>query len=374
MSICRCSRRSATSRSRSTRTGRRSSRTAVASPNASTSTAMPASRPEVTEVRWDEATRAGSIRTNRGDAHAGAFRRAWRTAPLQPAQAAGHPRHRRLPAATPSTPAAGTTSTPAATRTAGCTSLPDKRVGHHRHRRDRGAVRPASGRSGPSSSTSSSARLRRSTCAATGRPIRTGRAPRARLAAATGMDNFQIFTAGGFAEEDLVERRLDRRSSASSSASAGQATPTAMTPEELAAALETRRLREDGADPRARGRDRRGPGDRRGAEALSTASSASDPASTTSTCATFNRPNVTLVDTHGQGVERITEHGVVVDGTEYELDCLIYRDRLRGRHRLHPARRLRAHRPRRADPRPRSGPRACAPCTACTCTASPTAS
>jgi len=39
---------------------------------------------------------------------------------------------------------------------------------------------------------------------------------------------------------------------------------------------------------------------------------------------TFNRPNVTLVDTQGKGVERITRHGVVVDGREYELDCLIY--------------------------------------------------
>ena len=39
---------------------------------------------------------------------------------------------------------------------------------------------------------------------------------------------------------------------------------------------------------------------------------------------TFNRPNVQLVDTQGQGVERITERGVVVDGTEYEVDCLIY--------------------------------------------------
>ncbi len=39
---------------------------------------------------------------------------------------------------------------------------------------------------------------------------------------------------------------------------------------------------------------------------------------------TFNRPNVTLVDTKGRGVERITECGVVVDGVEYELDCLIY--------------------------------------------------
>jgi cyclohexanone monooxygenase len=39
---------------------------------------------------------------------------------------------------------------------------------------------------------------------------------------------------------------------------------------------------------------------------------------------TFNRPNVTLVDTKGQGVERITKKGVVVDGKEYEIDCLIY--------------------------------------------------
>ncbi|MEE2878182.1 MAG: NAD(P)/FAD-dependent oxidoreductase [Pseudomonadota bacterium] len=39
---------------------------------------------------------------------------------------------------------------------------------------------------------------------------------------------------------------------------------------------------------------------------------------------TFNRPNVQLVDTDGKGVERITEKGVVVNGTEYELDCLIY--------------------------------------------------
>src|SRR5215469_15874803 len=39
---------------------------------------------------------------------------------------------------------------------------------------------------------------------------------------------------------------------------------------------------------------------------------------------TFNRPNVHLIDTDGQGVERITERGVVANGVEYELDCLIY--------------------------------------------------
>jgi cyclohexanone monooxygenase len=38
----------------------------------------------------------------------------------------------------------------------------------------------------------------------------------------------------------------------------------------------------------------------------------------------FDRPNVSLVDSQGKGVERITRRGVVVQGKEYELDCLIY--------------------------------------------------
>jgi cyclohexanone monooxygenase len=39
---------------------------------------------------------------------------------------------------------------------------------------------------------------------------------------------------------------------------------------------------------------------------------------------TYNRPNVTLVDTGGFGVERITPKGVVVAGKEYELDLLVF--------------------------------------------------
>jgi cation diffusion facilitator CzcD-associated flavoprotein CzcO len=39
---------------------------------------------------------------------------------------------------------------------------------------------------------------------------------------------------------------------------------------------------------------------------------------------TFNRPNVTLVDTQGRGVERITESALVFDGKAYEIDCLVY--------------------------------------------------
>jgi cyclohexanone monooxygenase len=39
---------------------------------------------------------------------------------------------------------------------------------------------------------------------------------------------------------------------------------------------------------------------------------------------TFNRPNVTLVDTLGRGVDRVTEKGLVFDGVEYEVDCIIF--------------------------------------------------
>ena len=38
----------------------------------------------------------------------------------------------------------------------------------------------------------------------------------------------------------------------------------------------------------------------------------------------FNAPNTHLVHTDGKGVEEITDSGVIVDGTLYELDCIIY--------------------------------------------------
>ncbi len=40
---------------------------------------------------------------------------------------------------------------------------------------------------------------------------------------------------------------------------------------------------------------------------------------------TFNRPNVTLVDVSStKGVEQITPRGIVANGKEYEVDCIIY--------------------------------------------------
>ncbi len=39
---------------------------------------------------------------------------------------------------------------------------------------------------------------------------------------------------------------------------------------------------------------------------------------------TFNRPNVHLVDTDGNGIDRFTETGLVANGELYELDCIIF--------------------------------------------------
>ncbi len=38
----------------------------------------------------------------------------------------------------------------------------------------------------------------------------------------------------------------------------------------------------------------------------------------------FNQDSVTLVDTKGKGVERISDHALHVDGVAYEVDCLIF--------------------------------------------------
>jgi cation diffusion facilitator CzcD-associated flavoprotein CzcO len=39
---------------------------------------------------------------------------------------------------------------------------------------------------------------------------------------------------------------------------------------------------------------------------------------------TFNRPNVTLIDTNGAGVDAFTEQGLLFNGVEYKVDCIIF--------------------------------------------------
>ena len=49
------------------------------------------------------------------------------------------------------------------------------------------------------------------------------------------------------------------------------------------------------------------------------------PCSSEQYLATFNRSNVTLVDVSAsKGVERLTEKGIVADGVEYEVDCVVF--------------------------------------------------
>jgi cation diffusion facilitator CzcD-associated flavoprotein CzcO len=135
------------------------------------------------------------------------------------------------------------------------------------------------------------------------------------------IENFQILTSGGQAEEDLV---------ADAWTSITRKLPV------------MRHDGVDGADPERRGRDIEVADfakmeeirarvddivtDRTTAEALKPwyGYFCKRPCFHDEYLQTFNRDNVTLVDTHGRGVERITGSGVVVDGVTYELDCLIF--------------------------------------------------
>ena len=344
-------------------------------PSTSTSTTNACFQTEVTELRWDEAAARWIVAHQPRRRDPGALRRHGQR-PAAPAEAAGHPGHRELQGPHASTPAAGTTTTPAATADGG----PDRPGGqagrHHRHRRDRGAVRAAPRRVGASSSTSSSA-PRPSIDVRDNRPTdpEWAKQPAARLAAP--------------ADGQLQHPRLRRvRTTRTSSTTAG---PTSSASILLAAApqlgrrlgrrraprrasMELADFQQDGAGARPGRRDRRGPGDRRGAEALVQRQFCKRPCFHDEYLDTFNRPNVHLVDTEGRGVERITEHGVVVDGHEYELDCLIYATGLRGRHAPTPAGRLRGHGRGGLTPDREVGGRAAHPARLHHAAASPTAS
>ncbi len=136
------------------------------------------------------------------------------------------------------------------------------------------------------------------------------------------MDNFQILTTGGYQEEDLVNDGWTDIIRKLLSMMLAEEDPD-LSPEALARSLETAdfmkmeeiRARVDSIveDPIT-------------AEALKPyyRQFCKRPCFHDEYLQTFNRPNVTLVDTHGAGVERVTEKGVVVAGEEYELDCLIY--------------------------------------------------
>jgi cation diffusion facilitator CzcD-associated flavoprotein CzcO len=136
------------------------------------------------------------------------------------------------------------------------------------------------------------------------------------------MDNFQILTTGGYQEEDLVNDGWTDIIRKLLSMMLSDENPN-LSPEAIAKTMEAAdfmkmeeiRARVDSIveDPAT-------------AEALKPyyRQFCKRPCFHDDYLATFNRPNVTLVDSDGRGVERITEKGVVVAGKEYPLDCLIY--------------------------------------------------
>jgi len=136
------------------------------------------------------------------------------------------------------------------------------------------------------------------------------------------MDNFQILTAGGYQEQDLVNdgwtdiiRKLLTMMLSKDNSD--------MSPDAMAKTLETADFMKM---EQIRARVESIVGDPATAEALKPyyRQFCKRPCFHDEYLQTFNRSNVTLVDTKGKGVDRITQNGVVVDGKEYELDCLIY--------------------------------------------------
>ena len=135
------------------------------------------------------------------------------------------------------------------------------------------------------------------------------------------IDNFSILVSGGFQEVDLVsDGWTDIIRNLSGLASIGE---MGGSPEELAAKVE---LADFQKMEQIRARVDSLVSDPETAEALKPyyRQFCKRPCFHDDYLPAFDRPNVTLVDTQGKGVERITQGGVVVDGKEYEVDCLIY--------------------------------------------------
>jgi cation diffusion facilitator CzcD-associated flavoprotein CzcO len=136
------------------------------------------------------------------------------------------------------------------------------------------------------------------------------------------MENFNVLVSGGHQDEDLVSDGWTDiiRNLISIAAVRGD---KPMTPDEAMAAMEIADFRKMN---QIRGRVEQTVQAQDAAEALKPwyRQFCKRPTFNDDYLPTFNRPNVTLVDTEGQGVDRITETGVVVNGVEYELDCLIF--------------------------------------------------
>ena len=134
------------------------------------------------------------------------------------------------------------------------------------------------------------------------------------------IDNFSVLVSGGFQKEDLVN---DGWTEILRNLLALAASRKDVSPQDLAAQME---LADFQKMEKIRARVDELVEDRQTGEALKPwyRQFCKRPCFHDDYLPTFNRPNVTLVDTDGRGLERISENAVVAAGREYPVDCLIF--------------------------------------------------
>jgi cyclohexanone monooxygenase len=131
------------------------------------------------------------------------------------------------------------------------------------------------------------------------------------------MENFTTLTSGGLAEEDLIQdgwTDVMTKFLRANTVAGGAGLPSEAVEQADFAKMEAIRARVDDTVR-----------DRATAEALKPwyRQFCKRPCFHDEYLPAFNRANVTLVDTGGGGVERITQTGVVAAGEDYPLDCLV---------------------------------------------------
>lgn len=137
------------------------------------------------------------------------------------------------------------------------------------------------------------------------------------------MENFNTLVSGGYEKEDLVHDGWTKSIREILFAAASGRDISKLTPAEFMALSEQA---DDHKMNSVRARIEEIVGDSDTAEALKPwyKQFCKRPCFHDNYLPTFNKENVHLIDTNGQGVEAITPTGVVVAGKEYELDCLVF--------------------------------------------------